>query len=584
MKHHPLIPLLFLVALALPAAVQAQVGKQVEVTKTYVPELDQALKLAIEPDMVDTVTMQPDIDYTITPLSLKHNMATRPIRPATVTYWEFNRPLPFYLKVGAGYPFNTALDLYLSTQHASTGYAMLFVNHEGQYARIRNDYAEKNNSTRMYNRIGAAAGKYLGRHVLEGEVSYTDRGFHADGSPRRPEEIAEITGPTAFWGGDALRAGVAEARVRIGDDFQDLSRFNFNVAAHGALFREHACGRAGESTLGAELALGQRFNGHLLRFDAGVEQIAGTRSSRYNDLTASGGLQYGFRSARFDLLLGAALRYDRVQPDDPDAGADSKVWLLPSLRLRFDGGRSRAIPFVELDSEWENNSYASLFLRNPVALYGAGLDRNSVGYHLRAGLEGNVARGRMAYRLYAGALTERNHIYWLICRGRNYGMAAIAGYGRLTGASLNFETDIKPADGLQLAFALHGNLYNKPDAEQGAPRCNGLPAFRAEAGLHYRSRKIAFGITADMQSRRRWSCFDMDELIPEEITDGEIGYETALWEVPFTVDLRASFDWFVGERATLFAEGRNLAAARLCQWPGLPELGPNFTLGVKVQF
>ena len=115
--------ILFAAALlaALPCSVSAQVEKRVEVTKAYVPSVESAAKLAVVPDMTDTVKMRPEIDYTITPLSLQTTLATRPIRPATVTYWEFNRPLPFYLKVGAGYPLNSVLDFYASSQNPGTG-------------------------------------------------------------------------------------------------------------------------------------------------------------------------------------------------------------------------------------------------------------------------------------------------------------------------------------------------------------------------------------------------------------------------------------------------------------------------------
>lgn len=162
--------LLLAVALltAFPCATMAQVEKQVEVTKAYVPKVEQAAKLAIEPDMTDTVQMRPEIDYTITPLSLETTLDTRPIRPASVTYWEFNRPLPFYLKVGAGYPLNSVLDFYAATQNPDTGYALGYINHKGRYADIRNCFDVKNNSLWMENRAGVAAGKYLGRHLLEG--------------------------------------------------------------------------------------------------------------------------------------------------------------------------------------------------------------------------------------------------------------------------------------------------------------------------------------------------------------------------------------------------------------------------------
>ena len=45
----------------------AQVAKQVEVSKDYAPTVDKAQKIAIVPDMTDTVKMQPEIEYTITP-------------------------------------------------------------------------------------------------------------------------------------------------------------------------------------------------------------------------------------------------------------------------------------------------------------------------------------------------------------------------------------------------------------------------------------------------------------------------------------------------------------------------------------
>lgn len=73
--------ILCLGALLAAMTVNAQVEKQVEVTKAYVPSLEQAVKLRIEPDMTDTMTLRPEIDYTITPLSLQTTLGTRPIRP-----------------------------------------------------------------------------------------------------------------------------------------------------------------------------------------------------------------------------------------------------------------------------------------------------------------------------------------------------------------------------------------------------------------------------------------------------------------------------------------------------------------------
>lgn len=231
--------MLFVAALmaALPWGASAQVEKRVEVTKAYVPSVEGASKLAVVPDMTDTVKMRPEIDYTITPLSLQTTLATRPIRPATVTYWEFNRPLPFYLKAGMGYPFNSVLDFYASSQNPGTGYVVGYVNHEGRYSKIGNDFGVKNNSTRMLNRIGAAAGKYFGRHVLEGDLSYENRMYHRYGMYLAPDISADaVPGSMADYGD-------ANIAVRFGDDFQDLSRVNFEIAIRGGMFSTIPSGR-----------------------------------------------------------------------------------------------------------------------------------------------------------------------------------------------------------------------------------------------------------------------------------------------------------------------------------------------------
>ena len=153
--------------------------------EAYVPKVESALKLAVEPDMTDTTRMRPEIDYTVTPLSLRTTLTTRPIRPATVTYWEFNRPLPFYLKVGAGYPLNSVVDFYATTQNPSTGYVIGYVNHEGSYSKIANEIDAKNNSTRMYNRAGVAAGSTSGATSSKGNSPMTTGCTTATGAIRR---------------------------------------------------------------------------------------------------------------------------------------------------------------------------------------------------------------------------------------------------------------------------------------------------------------------------------------------------------------------------------------------------------------
>ena len=132
-----------LAAVALPLIAEAQVAKQVVVTKAYVPEVSEAVKLPIEPNMVDTVKMRPEIEYSITPQMYATDLATQRFKPATVTYWEFDRTKNFYAKIGAGYALNSIGDIYASTHNARVGYLMAYLNHLGQFGKRDNYAGEK---------------------------------------------------------------------------------------------------------------------------------------------------------------------------------------------------------------------------------------------------------------------------------------------------------------------------------------------------------------------------------------------------------------------------------------------------------
>ena len=572
-------------AAVVPQLVAAQVEKRVEVTKAYVPRVESALKLAVEPDMTDTTRMRPEIDYTVTPLSLQTTLATRPIRPATVTYWEFNRPLPFYLKVGAGYPLNSVLDFYASTQNPSTGYVIGYLNHEGRYAKIANEIGVKNNSTRMYNRAGVAAGKYLGRHVLEGELSCDNRMYHRYGSyttdPNLPEEQLRALGI-----GGMNDYGDAALSVRFGDDFQDLSRVNFEVGLHGDLFFDHS-DRPGDGEKGRQLNFGAEgriargFGRSSFSLGIGYDAFGGQQwlSGCWQQLIRAS-LRYRFAGGVVGLEVGGDYCHDRVEtPGEPEALVETGDYFIPFARLVFNLGTPGLKPFFEADGGVSPNDFRTLTAVNPYVAPGTWLDKSSVDYNFRAGLGGSLWRNRFTYRVYAGFSVQDNRLFWATLLERSgaageyetFASTFIPQLGRQTVTSFNGEIEYRPISSLRFDLGVHGRFYNKE-----CDWANGEASFVGNVGVTYTGRKVAFGVGARMESERRWTTLDY-------LFSDEISY-LPVFRVPFTVDLRAHFDWHVSHRVTLFAEGRNLADRRLYDFARYPELGANFTVGVKANF
>ena len=566
--------ILFVAALAavLPWSAGAQVEKRVEVTKAYVPSVESASKLAVVPDMTDTVKMRPEIDYTITPLSLQTTLATRPIRPATVTYWEFNRPLPFYLKAGMGYPLNSVLDFYASSQNPGTGYVVGYVNHEGRYSKIKNDFDIKNNSTRMLNRIGAAAGKYFGKHVLEGDLSYENRMYHRYGMYLAPGVTSDAVP------GSMVDYGDANVAVRFGDDFQDLTRVNFEVAIRGGLFFDHSewpdyNDKARQTTLETHAKIARAFGRHRLAAEIGYERLAGQKAiDAYNQQLIHAALRYGIEGGVVRLEVGADYYHDKVE------SVEAENYIIPFVRLNLNLGTDGLCPFFEMDGDVRDNSYRSLTKQNPYVLNPVYGNKSSVDYNGRFGLGGSLWRGKFDYRVYAGFSIRDNHLYWYdigsIAQGNEIvldGLAMLPAMARQTVLSFNGEATWRPVSSFRTELGAHVYIYNDDETKLR----NGAPKFEGNFSAHYDGRKISFGAGVYLQSMRKWS--GTLSWISGEMSD-------SIYEVPFAVDLRVNFDWKVSGRVTLFAEGRNLINRRLYEYPWYPEYGANFTVGAKVNF
>lgn len=582
--------LVILVALCalLPSLAQAQVDKQVEVTKAFAPHVERALKLPIAPDRTDTVRMRPEIDYAVTPLALQTPLAMQPFRPATVTYWEFNRPQPFYLKAGAGYPLNSVLDFYASSQNPGTGYVIGYLNHEGRYAKIANEFDIRNRSTRMMNRIGASAGKYFGRYTLGADIAYENCLYHRYGmyaDTDVPLEPALRTMP-----GSSVDYGDADIALRFGNDFKDLSYLNFEVLARGGLFTDHSeradNERARQTTLEASARVARAFGRHRFALALGYERLAGLDAmDDYTQQLFRAGLRYGLTGERAGMEVGVDYYHDKAQ------GFDAQNYVLPFAHVWLDLGSALFRPFIEVDGCVRENGFRSLSRQNPYVGVEF-LPKSSVDYNLRAGVGGSLWKEKLDYRLYAAFSIRDNHVYWYTVDTRDAdtqawqtaAFAMLPAQGRQTVFSLNGEFTWRPHGNVSADFGVHLYSYNREQTETlGQMLHNGAPTFEGHGAVRYTGRKVSFGAGVWLQNTRKWSAVTPtgDVVIPTVGTD-EFTYD--VFEAPFAADLRVNFEWKAAARTTLFAEGRNLLNRKLYEFPWYPEYGANCTVGVKMSF
>lgn len=559
-------------AVGLPTLAVAQVQKEVEVTKTYVPTLERAEKLSIAPDMTDTMQLRPEIDYTITPLTMQTTLTTRPIRPAQISYWEFNRPRPYYLKAGVGLPMQSQLDLYASTHRPSRGYALGYLNHEGRFAEIENDFGVKNPSTRMYNRVGAAAGRYLRKRLVEGDVNYTHRlyrryGMHYPAALDRPN--------------DKVGYSNLDAAVRLGDDFQDLTRTNFELRVAGSLLFDHTTPidggkKGGENRLSAEARVARMFGVRNFSLGVGYHRMGGKQAlNPILQQQIKGSLRYGSTYENLRMEAGLDYCYDQFK----GAGRTVENYIFPYLRLEFDLIADAVKPFVELDGDLQGNDYRALSEQNPYLEKPLWLDRSTAEWEGRAGLTGHSKNNRFNYRAYV-AYTIRDHArYWLLpTLDLTAPKAYAAGWlvphlGHQSCFSIGGEVSYRPLTSLVIDASLLFAAYNDDD-----PFENGLPSMEGRGGVRYEGRKIRCGIQTLLQGERSWSMIDFagKGSLAERIEGA--------YHLPFTIDLSADFEYLLRPETALFIEGNNLLCRDLYTLPTMPEYGLSILIGARIAF
>lgn len=562
--------------LGMTTVTKAQVDKRVEVTKDYQPVVSGAMKLPVVPDMADTVKMRPEIDYTITPLMYSPELVTaHSFKPATITYWDFNRPTNFYLKMGVGYPINTVGDFYMSTYNVRTGYLMAAANHYGEFGKRANLFGDKRNALRASTKAKIAGGAYWGKRMFEGEIAYGSEIGNRYAAPlwlynSYDDETAAPTDPKykAEYEDFSLK-------LRLGDDFQDLSRTNFSIDLFGDYFHDKSDWAAADYKLqefdfGASARVGRRFGRHYIEASARYNGVSGIKDLHTKDNTVWAGLRYGYTANAIDLLAGADYCYDKS-----DA---AHSYILPYVKLLLNVTNNGAfIPFVEVEGSLQSNDYYSLARRTVYVGYTEAMQElpNTLAYDFRAGFMGKLAHGRFGYRLYAGLSFADNALYWY---NFNYDwmMAAAA---RQDVVTVNLEMDYRPVDELIISAGAHARFFNnKAELIDGFKMANGRSPFDAYLKLRYKHKKFSVGASARFNAATEWCRAGMVETV------SGAALAAVNEKMPSYLDLGVDFEWRIKEDWAIFVEGSNLANMKIYTLDYFRERGIGCTAGFKFTF
>lgn len=342
-----------LVAVAQTARAQnPTIDQQIEVTRQYVPEVEGARKLDYRPRMNDTVMLKPEIDYAIRPTPWRSVFGTEPIAPVGISTAEYARPYPYYLRLGGGYPGQSLLDFAVDKSTRTTRFGVL-LNHYGEWQRRQIPVTEGASLMPWTtNDVGIYAGRDFGRQSLD---------FRADLQLDYFDAFRLTDTRQGYFNQDL------DVRIGYGDDFTDLSRFNYRVALSGGIAQlAVGYGRA-EVNLGGRVGDGALL-GDVIFDGWWTSAEASTGSCDWYVALAP---RYEATFGRFGLHAGLGVYVNRYKGirhagDETYNDAFYRFFILPDIDLSYKVADA-FVPYLRADGEQGDGSYRGQHMFNPYA-------------------------------------------------------------------------------------------------------------------------------------------------------------------------------------------------------------------------
>ena len=539
---------------------QAQENRRIEVTTTYIPEIEPVTKLMAPTVIEDDNPISPDITYNIVPDTWQMNLESHTFKPATATYWDFNRSKQFYARLGAGYPMLTTGVVRYATQNTRVGYFGVGIDHMGDYAQRSNETGMERfmkNSYNMTNRVDIYGGVFAGSRMFDVDLRYDYDIYN------RYAELTEEVPRLHFHD-----VGLA---LRFGDNFANLSYLNFAIEAHGDYWAHRLPGVETASggyiqlyNAGGSVHLARNLRQSRVDIKAGYDMWSQLEGGAYRDMRFWIGADYAQRIYIFDLQVGLKYMYDKVAMRKKPSH-----FVMPHVRLLADLQKAAFTPYLEFSTNVSQNGLSSLYKQNPYIDYRAMGERiesmpNTRSYDLALGFSGTAWKSRFAYRAYVGANFMRNQLMWYVTDVGLFGVDA----GDNNRLFVGVELCLKPVSGLSIDASFRAHADNV-----SSPYYASEPKWVADFNIEYTHRRWKIYALVDVIGRRKWSGMIN--------ADGDA-------PIAFSVPARVNMGVGVSYRATtsveLYANGHNLLNSQIYDFAYYYRSGIGFDAGVKLNF
>lgn len=570
--------IIFLTLISAAAQVSAQEGldRQIEVTTSYIPDVESARKLDYSPRMIDTVSLKPDVDYTITPTPWNGRFDARPIPAITIDAQEYRPEHPFFLRLAAGVPFQSLLDFYATANTADDVVLGAYLNHYGRWSRIKNDLGVKESAVATRNMAGFYFDKRFARRTLSIKLSDEYRYFE-NYAGADVDGLRVRSSMYDVWSNDASLSAA------FGDDFTDLSRFNYRFGASGNHYYKGHGGYLGiglSALTGWKIQEGDMTIGLDFNSFRQVNFPVGWGGSAYYDNRFKLSPEYSFAWKDLRLGVGVDLVYD-----NNNYGGD--FYIFPEIKLLYDAFTG-FVPYLNVTGELGDGSIKALQNRHPFV--NTDYVKTPLHYGLELGAYGSLGRA-VSYNVNLGCKLYSNYTYMVdAIQYTGTSSAPTSDYYEIQAVWNDKATniffagiDLKfiLAKGLSLDAGFRYNYVSEGRSGNANLPASGIPAVEMSAALKYNYReKLFLSLGMELLGKRTFTT--------EVSAYASAGANPAVFiyqdEYPATVNLRLEAEYRINPRLSVFLWGDNLLNQRIYPLARYPQLGINVLGGIKLLF
>lgn len=211
-------------------------NKVVVVESTYRPEIEQVDKLGVMPEISDTSTVKPKIDYSVLPSRLETKFKVKPIKPAKLVGSPLDELYKSQVRLGLG-NYTTPLAEFNIHNLRSKDYAIgAYVFHRSSHANLKLENGAKVPAGYGMNKVSLYGKRFYNDVNVEGELYLNTNKyrFYGYNTELHPDTTLEAKNIKQFY---TQIGGRAEVYSTVADSGAFQYRFGFDANYFGDDFK-----------------------------------------------------------------------------------------------------------------------------------------------------------------------------------------------------------------------------------------------------------------------------------------------------------------------------------------------------------